>query len=75
MLTKNILEDKNVNRQFTVEYSNPYTHENNAYPSNVNINIRAEKNIDCKFKLSNFVFEKKKESIFSIPGNYEVIKP
>lgn len=75
ILTKNILEDKNVNRQFTVEYSNPYTHLNNAYPSNVNINIRAEKNIDCKFKLSNFVFEKKKESLFSIPGNYEVIKP
>jgi hypothetical protein len=74
-LSKNILEDKNVNRQFTVEYSNPYTHNNNAYPTNVNINIRAEKNIDCKFKLSNFVFEKKKESLFSIPGNYEVIKP
>ncbi len=74
-LTKNILEDKNVNRQFTVEYSNPYIHENNAYPTNVNINIRAEKNIDCKFKLSNFVFEKKKESQFSIPGNYEIIKP
>ena len=74
-LTKNILEDRNVNRQFTVEYSNPYTQEKNVYPTNVNINIRAEKNIDCKFKLSNFVFEKKKESTFSIPGNYEIIKP
>ena len=74
-LSKNILEDRNTHREFTVEYSNPYTHENNKYPSNVNINIRAEKNMDCKFKLSNFVFEKKKESTFSIPGNYEIIKP
>jgi Domain of unknown function (DUF4292) len=74
-LSKNILEDRNIHREFTVEYSNPYIHENNQYPTNVNINIRAEKNMDCKFKLSNFVFEKKKESQFSIPGNYEIIQP
>ena len=74
-LTKNIVEDKITKRELTMEYANPYTHENNRYPTNVNINIRAEKNIDCKFKLSNFVFEKKKESSFSIPGNYEIIKP
>ena len=74
-LSKNILEDRNLNHSVTVAYANPYFHDNNAYPSNMTINIRAEKNVECKFSLSNFVFEKKKESPFSIPGNYEIIKP
>ena len=74
-LTKNILSDRNINRQMIVEYSNPHIFGQNAFPSSMNINIRAEKNIECKLKLSNFVFEKKKEAAFSIPGSYEIIKP
>jgi hypothetical protein len=74
-LTKNVLEDKAVNRQFSVEYPNFYLHNDNAFPSEMNINIRAEKNIECKLRLNNFAFEKKKEVQFSIPANYEVIRP
>lgn len=74
-LTKNIIEDKNINRQFIVEYSNTYIEGKNAYPTQVNINIRAEKNVECKFRLNNFAFDKKKEVQFSIPGNYEIVKP
>jgi hypothetical protein len=74
-LIKNSLEDKSINRQLNIEYPNSYIVGNNAYPSEMNINIRAEKNLECKFKLSNFVFEKKKDVQFNIPGSYEIIKP
>lgn len=74
-LMKNTLDDRSMSRQFIVEYANPYTVGDNAYPGQVNINIRAEKNMECTFRLSNFVFEKKKEVSFSIPGNYEIVKP
>jgi hypothetical protein len=74
-LTKSTLEDKTLNRQFNAEYANTYIHGTNAFPSEVNINIRAEKNVECSFRLSNFAFEKKKEASFSIPSNYEIVKP
>jgi hypothetical protein len=73
-LSKNILSDRNVNRQLAVEYANPYIQGNNAFPAQLNINIRAEKNVECTFRLNNFAFEKKKEAAFSIPGSYEIIK-
>jgi len=74
-LVKNSIENRNSRQQLTVEYGNPVMDGTNYYPSVLNINIRAEKNMECKFKLSNFAFEKKKESSFTIPGSYEIIRP
>jgi hypothetical protein len=61
-------------KEMKVEYTDVYTQGANTYPSKFNINIRAEKNIETKFELGNFVFEKKKEIQFSIPKSYETVR-
>ena len=66
--------DKTNGQEVNVTYDNLLSQGNNAFPQKININIRAEKNIECKFKLSNFVFEKKKETQFVIPKNYTKVR-
>ncbi len=61
-------------KEFTVAYSSPYVYQSNAFPSKMNINIRAEKNIECNFELNNFAFTKKKDFVFSIPKTFEVVR-
>jgi len=42
-------------------------------PSSIAINITGEKNIECHFKLSNFVLVKNKEPQFVVPKTYKTI--
>ncbi|MFI5221313.1 MAG: DUF4292 domain-containing protein [Bacteroidia bacterium] len=74
-LQKNTIGNRTDSKQFKVEYASHQKHGNNEFPSQIHINIRAEKNVECKFSLTNFVFEKKKDVPFSIPANYEIVKP
>lgn len=62
-------------KEFTINYYEAVYHKGYAYPSHININIRAEKNVKCEFELSNFVFEKKKDIVFSIPKTFTIVRP
>ena len=67
--------ERDQSREMKISYSQ-FSHFNtNSYPSAIDINIRAEKNLSCTFELSNFVFEKKREAQFTIPSGYEVVRP
>lgn len=61
-------------QEFAVRYSNVYTEGSNLFPATLNINIRAEKNMETKLELKTFGFEKKKEVQFSIPKSYERVR-
>lgn len=62
------------NHEMAVRYSNVYTEGSNLFPSKLNINIRAEKNMETQLELKTFGFVKKKEVQFSIPKSYERIR-
>lgn len=62
-------------RELRYTYDNFYNFGQSRLPSKLNINIRAEKNLECSLELSNFVFDKKREVQFTVPSNYEVVKP
>jgi hypothetical protein len=62
------------NHEFSVRYSNVYTEGSNLFPSTLNINIRAEKNMETQLELKTFGFEKKKDVQFSIPKSYERVR-
>jgi hypothetical protein len=72
--TRSTITQRALNREMKVEYSDVYTQGSNKFPSKFNINIRAEKNVETKFELSNFAFEKKKEVQFVIPKSYETVR-
>lgn len=72
---RSIIADSANQREMKIVYKSAQNFGLNAYPSNMDINIRAEKNIDCTIELSNFVFEKKKDVQFNVPSGYEIIKP
>ncbi len=62
-------------REFKYSYEKFARFGQNNFPSHMNINIRAEKNVECTLELNNFVFDKKREIQFTVPSNYEVVKP
>jgi hypothetical protein len=57
-----------------IEYTESYNHGSNSYPKEFNINIRAEKNMECRFAFDYFAFEKKKETRFVVPKNFETVR-
>lgn len=67
--------EQNQSREMRYDYPSFSNFGSNQYPNHININIRAEKNIECTFELSNFVFDKKREIQFTVPSGYEVVKP
>lgn len=73
-VARSIIQEKITGREFRIEYAEPFPQNNNRFPSDININIRAEKNVECHFVLSNFVFEKKKEISFVIPKNFAITR-
>lgn len=73
-VTRSTITGRTKNQEMKVEYADVYTQGANTFPSKFNINIRAEKNMETKFELSNFVFEKKKEIQFTIPKSYETVR-
>lgn len=74
-VNRTLIAEQNQSRQLSITYPTYATFDQNVYPSALNINIRAEKNIECTFELSNFVFTKKRETQFTVPSGYEVVKP
>jgi hypothetical protein len=74
-VNRTLIAEQNQSRQLNITYPTYATFDQNMYPSTLNINIRAEKNIECTFELSNFVFTKKRETQFTVPSGYEVVKP
>lgn len=73
-VTRSTLMEPAKNQEMKVEYSEVYTQGGNQFPNKFSINIRAEKNMETRFELSNFVFEKKKDIQFSIPKSYETVR-
>jgi hypothetical protein len=69
-----ILGDRLSKNEMKVEFDEFYTKAPSPYPSSININIRAEKNIACKIQLTYFAFDKKKELNFVVPKSYKTIR-
>lgn len=72
---KAIIADQQQQKELKVGYELFTQTDRNNFPSKIDINIRAEKRIDCNFELNNFVFDKKREVLFSVPSGYEIVKP
>jgi hypothetical protein len=68
------ISDPLKNQELAVRYQDVYTQGSNLFPSSININIRAEKNMESQLELKTFAFEKKKEIQFSVPKSYERIR-
>ncbi len=73
-VSESVINEPAKNHSFSVQYANVYTQGSNLFPSLLNINIRAEKNMESKLELKTFGFEKKKEVQFSIPKSYERVR-
>lgn len=67
--------ENNQSREMKIVYNAFSVFGQNTFPSSIDINIRAEKNLQCTFELGNFVFEKKRDAQFSVPSSYEVVRP
>jgi hypothetical protein len=74
-VNRTLIEEQNQSRQLNITYPTYSAFDKNMYPNVMNINIRAEKTLECTFELSNFVFTKKRETQFTVPSGYEVVKP
>lgn len=71
---KLLLADKTGKKELKLDYEDFYANSGNQYPKDININIRAEKNIECKLRLNYFAFDKKKEINFAVPKSYKTIR-
>lgn len=71
---KNVMTDRLTGREVRVEYTECYTSGSNCFPKDMNIHIRAEKNIDCGMNLDYFAFDKKKEVKFVVPKNFQTVR-
>jgi phage anti-repressor protein len=72
-LEANQLQNAAKNRSFEVKYNKYTVNGTNYYPSELAINIRAEKNLGCVMKLFNFAYEKKKDPQIRVPASYKTI--
>jgi hypothetical protein len=73
-VNRSIISEKATGREVRVEYTECYTSGNNCFPKDFNINIRAEKNIECRMNLDYFAFDKKKETKFVVPKNFQTVR-
>jgi hypothetical protein len=72
-LEVNQLEDTFKNQNLAINYKEYTANGTNYYPSELAINIRAEKNLGCNMKLFNFAFEKKRDPQIRVPASYKTI--
>jgi hypothetical protein len=72
-LEANLLQDVAKNQNFEVKYNQYTVNGTDYYPSELAINIRAEKNLGCLMKLFNFAYEKKKDPQIRVPSSYKTI--
>lgn len=67
------LENQIKNQNFEIKYQEYTANGTEFYPSQLAINIRAEKNLGCLMKLFNFAYEKKKDPQIRVPASYKTI--
>ena len=72
-LKESSLTDLEKNQTLQVKYSQYIQNATNYYPSELAINISAEKKLSCLMKLSNFAFVKKKDPNIRVPASYKTI--
>ncbi|MES2380805.1 MAG: DUF4292 domain-containing protein [Bacteroidota bacterium] len=72
-INTSLLQDSLKNQQMDIAYKQFFQNGTNYYPSELAINIRAEKNVGCSMKLFNFVFEKKRDPQIRVPNSYKTI--
>jgi hypothetical protein len=72
-LEVNQLEDTFKNQNLAINYKEYTANGTTYYPSELAINIRAEKNLGCNMKLFNFAFEKKRDPQIRVPASYKTI--
>lgn len=66
--------EKSTGREMRTEFADWYQQGNNLFPKEMTINIKSEKNIACAIDLDYFAFDKKKETKFVVPKNFETIR-
>jgi hypothetical protein len=67
------LENEVKNQKFEIKYQEYTANGTEFYPSELAINIRAEKSLGCLMKLFNFAYEKKKDPQIRVPASYKTI--
>jgi hypothetical protein len=67
-----VLTEQGKTQEMQVNYSDFKEVDGINYPHNILINIQAEKNVECKFSISNFAGSIKKEPQFAVPKSYKV---
>jgi hypothetical protein len=67
-----VLSEQGKSQEMQVNFSNFKEVDGIYYPHGVLINILAEKNVECKFSISNFAGSIKKEPQFVVPKSYKV---
>jgi hypothetical protein len=72
--TRTKLWERNGTKEIIIDYSNPHIYKSSAFPARWNINIQSEKNIQFELEATQFIFDKKKELVFSIPKSFELVK-
>lgn len=72
--SQSIINNREGAKELKISYDKHYISAGNSYPSEMNINIRAEKNIECKITLNTFAFVKNKEINFVVPKSYQNIR-
>lgn len=73
-VNRSIVADKLTGRELRVEYAGCQTSGSNCFPKDFNINIRAEKNMECRMNLDYFAFDKKKEVKFVVPKSFQNVR-
>lgn len=68
------IADRLSGRELRAEFRDGHQQGSNYFPKDMTINIKAEKNIVCDIQLDYFAFDKKKETKFVVPKNFETIR-
>ena len=72
-ITKNEFIDPSANRSFTANYTDFKTKDSVYAPYSVNIDIKAERNMNIKIEYVRIEKDKPQKFQFSIPSKYEKI--
>lgn len=67
-----VLSEQGKTQEMQVNYSDFKEVDGINYPHSILINILAEKNVACKFSISNFAGSIKKDPQFAVPKSYKV---
>jgi len=68
------LSEQGNNREMSIKYSSFEQIGENFFPSDILINIKGEKKMDCQFTMSNFALDVNQDPSFVVPKSYKVEK-